>query len=137
MALFPARARRRLFIVSGFCVFGLAVAFAAGCARDHETVQAAANAPIGIQTGQMFVTVENKAGVPLTDLEVSIIAVSNQRFIKRLERLEDGDKRDVSLSDFTGMDNTTTFNLRFNKPKSVKVTAVDMTNRKYDVEVPW
>jgi len=41
------------------------------CSRDNEAVQAA-DASIGVETGQMSVTIENKAGGPLLDVTVAI-----------------------------------------------------------------
>lgn len=128
--------RRRSILVSSLGGAALAAVLLAGCARDREQVQAAENAAIGIETSQLFVTLENKAGVPLTDLDGPIVAVGSQRFTKRLDRLEDGQRQDVSLGDFSGRDGTT-FNLRFNTPKSVEVKAIDLTSKKYDVVVPW
>lgn len=135
MSRFLSRDVRQLIAPATLAV-AIAAAVFAGCGRDRETAQAAANAPIGIETSQLFVTVENKAGAPLTDLEVAIVTVSSQRFTKVLSRIEDGEKRDVSLSDFAGRDGTT-FNLRFNTPKNVEVKATDVASRKYDVVSPW
>jgi len=42
---------------------------------ERATGAQAADAPIGVQTPQMFVTVENKAGLPLVDVDVSILPV--------------------------------------------------------------
>ena len=57
-------------------------------------------------------------------------------FNKFVGRLENGQKRDVSLGDFAGRDGTT-FSLRVVRPKSVQVKAKDMVGKTYDVAVPW
>lgn len=136
MPRFLERDVRHPIVLSTVASIVLAALACAGCARDRESVQAAGNAPIGIETSQLFVTVSNKAGVPLTDLEVAVVTVSSQRFTKMLPRLEDGAKQDLSLSDFGGRDGTS-FNLRFNTPKRVEVKATDVADKKYDVSAPW
>jgi hypothetical protein len=104
------------------------------CARDHEAVQAA-DAAIGIETSQMFVTVENRAGAPLLDLTVAIETAGTQ-FTHLLTRLEAGQKQDIPLSSFSSRDGTT-FNLRFSRPKAVHISASDLTSKKYEAQVPW
>ena len=56
--------------VSALALIGVTVSQTA-CASDKEIVQAA-DAPIGIETGQLFVTLENRAGGPLIDLSVTV-----------------------------------------------------------------
>jgi hypothetical protein len=97
----------------------------------------AADAAIVVQTSQMFVTVENKAGLPLIDVDVAIVPVGNPTlYSKFVGRLENGQKRDLSLGDFAGRDGTT-FSLRLVRPKTVRVKAKDMIGKEYDVAVPW
>lgn len=94
-------------------------------------------APIGVQTSQMFVTVENKAGLPLIDIDVAIVPVgAPTEFTKFVERLENGEKRDVSLGDFSAQGGTT-FSLRIVRPKTVRVRAKDLVGKTYEVAVPW
>ncbi len=128
--------RLPLIIVPAALLVAIAAMTVTGCGRNRETVQAATNEPIGIEPSNLFITLENRAGTPLTDLNVAIVAVTSQRFTKRLERLEDAARQDISLSDFSGADGTG-FNLRFNTPKRVQVTATDLTGKKYDVSVRW
>ena len=81
------------------------------CAADRGSSGAASNASIGIQTTQLFVTLENKAGTALMDLSAVIQAPGSPPFTHVITRMESGEKRDVSLSDFSSRDGTT-FNLR-------------------------
>jgi hypothetical protein len=114
-------------------VFGV---LAAGCS-DGSTGTQAADAPIGVQTSQMFVTVENRAGLPLLDINVAIVPVGRSTEFKVFQgRMENSEKRDFPLGDFSGRDGTP-FSMRVVKPRSVKVTAKDMNNKTYEVEVPW
>ena len=121
--------RAVLFVVAS----GLALT---ACARDHEVAEAASNAAIGIQTTQLFVTIENKAGTALMDLSAVIQAPGAPPYTHLITRLESGEKRDVPLSDFSSRDGTT-FNLRMVRPRTVRVSAVDLTGKKYSVEAPW
>jgi len=107
-----------------------------GCARDPEAAQAEANAAIGIEPGSFAVTITNKAGMPLVDLQVGIVSAGFTPFTKLISRMENSEQRDVSLSEFSSRDGTQ-FNLRTVRPKSVRVTAKDLTGKSYDVEVPW
>ena len=122
-------------LIGGAMAVVVCAMIAAGCTRDRETVQAA-NGPIGVQTGQMFVTVENKAGTPLLNLQVLILTAGGPQYSHLISRLEDAESRDVSLNDFAGRDGTT-FSLRMMQPKSVRVTATDLTNKSYEVETRW
>ena len=124
-----SRSRVVMLLVAG----GLALA---ACARDHETAEAAANASIGIATSQMFVTIENKAGTPLVNLNVTIHAPGAPPYGHFISRLESAEKRDISLADFSSRDGTS-FSLRLVTPRSVQVTASDLTSKQYDAETRW
>jgi hypothetical protein len=95
------------------------------------------NAAIGVQMSQLSIVVENKVGMPLTDVDIAIVPVGGAtEFKKYVGRLENAEKRDLSLGDFYGRDGTP-LSLRVVRPKSVRVTAKDLTNNPYTVEVPW
>jgi hypothetical protein len=107
----------------------------AACTSDREIVQAA-DAPIGIVTDQMFVTVENKAGGPLLDLSIAIQPAGIPPFTYLISRMEAGQKREVPLSSFVSRDGTP-FNLRLMHPRSVRATATDLVQKKYEAQVSW
>lgn len=118
-------------------VFGGSVGAALSACSSGGRAAQAANAPIGVQTSQMFVTVENKAGLPLVNIDVAIVPVgAPTEFTKFVERLENGEKRDLSLGDFSGQGGTT-FSLRIVRPKTVRVRAKDLVGKTYEVAVPW
>jgi len=106
----------------------------AACASDKETLQAA-DASIGIETSQLFVTVENRSGGPLIDLSITVQTPSAP-YSYLISRLEAGQKRDVAVSSFSSRDGTG-LNLRMVTPRSVKATAKDLTNKSYDSQAPW
>jgi hypothetical protein len=135
-ALPRGRSRPRAARFAACAIFGTIGLAMTACSDNRETAQAAAQTSIGVQTSQLFVTIENKAGAPLVNMTVAIVSVGGQPFTRLLSRLENGEKRDVSLSDFGGRDGTP-FSLRVVRPKTVRVTAEDVASKKYEVEVPW
>ena len=97
----------------------------------------AENAPIGIQNSQLSVVIENKVGMPLTDVDVVIVPVGGAtEFKKFVGRMENAEKRDLSLGGFYGRDGTT-FNLRVVRPRAVRVTGKDLNAKPYNVEARW
>lgn len=126
--------RSFLLSLAGVVALGVLPCSQVACAQDNEGVQAA-DAPIGIQTGQMFITLENRTGGPLVDLLITI-QTSSAPYTNRMWRLESAEKRDVSFGSFSSRDGTT-FNLRLARPKLVRVTANDLTQKKYEAQVPW
>ncbi len=118
-------------------VVGVTLGAALWACSSGQPAPQAADAPIGVQTSQMFVTVENKAGLPLVDVDVAILPVGGPIvFTKFVARVENGEKRTLSLGDFTGQDGTT-FSLRIVRPKTVRVKAKDLVGKTYEVAVPW
>ena len=78
--------RRILACFAAVTALGIVVSSETACARDHEAVQAA-DGSIGIETSQMFVTVENRAGAPLLDMTVAI-RTPGAEFTHLVTRLE-------------------------------------------------
>ena len=126
--------RSFLLCLAGVVALGVLPCSQAACAHDNEVVQAA-DAPIGIETGQMFVTLENRTGGPLVDLLITI-QTAGAPYTNRVWRLEAAEKRDIAFSSFSSRDGTT-FNLRLARPKVVHVTASDLTQKKYESQAPW
>jgi hypothetical protein len=119
-------------------------AFAMACSdaitRQAETgaIGSSGTAPaaIGIVTTSSFITVENRAGLPLLDVAVTVKAANGLSFSKSISRLEASAKRDMSLGELRSNDGTT-FSMRFHKPREVVITATDVVGKKYDVTTPW
>jgi len=133
--LAPGSRRVRLFLK--IVMFG-AAALAFGACSGGAPVQAQdGNAVIGIQTSQLSIVIENKVGMPLTDVDVAIVPVGGAtEFKKFVGRMENAEKRDLSLGGFYGRDGTT-FNLRIVKPRLVRVTGKDLNAKTYNVETRW
>ena len=70
-----------------FCLFVALALFAVGCS-DQGAAQDA-DAPVKILTSQMYVTLRNDSGAPLSDVTVSIVPVGRQtvynKYVGRLE----------------------------------------------------
>ena len=85
----------------------------------------------------MFVTVVNNAGAPIQDVQVAIEPVGSVlKFTSSVTRMENGEKRDLSLSQFRGRDGTT-FSPRIYKPRQVSVVAKDIVGKTHQRTVAW
>ena len=97
----------------------------------------AKDAPIRIDASQLSVTIENKAGLALQDVEVGIVPIGGgPAFTHMIGRMDAGDKTESSVDEFrdrTGM----RLSLRMTRPRAVRVTAKDLNGKNYNVEVPW
>ena len=127
--------RRRLGLL-GSTVFAGTTALAVVACGGGPPAQAK-DSPIAIRTSQLSVVIENKVGMPLTDVDVAIVPIGGAtEFKKFVGRMESAEKRDLSLGGFYGRDGTT-FNLRVVRPKAVRVTGKDLNAKAYNVEAPW
>jgi Flp pilus assembly protein CpaB len=112
-----------------------AVSTSVGCARG--VTQTGDTALITVETSQLFITVKNQSGQPLSNVHVSIVPVGAATvFTATISRMESGEKRDLSLAEFHGRDGTP-FNLRVVRPKTVKVSGTNVDEKTVEVEVPW
>lgn len=110
--------------------------FISACAGQSSATQAA-NAPVKIETSQMYVTVKNDSGMAINDVTVSILPMGRSTtFNKFVGRLENGEARKIMLGDFNGRDGTP-FSLRVVKPKSVQVKGTDVAGKPQQAEVDW
>src|SRR5262245_62165096 len=126
--------RRRLPPLRSVCLIVLSALALVSCSGSAATEE---QTLFGIETSQFSVVVINKVGMPLTDVDVSIIPVGRAvQFSKMVGRMDSAEKREISLNNFYGRDGTP-FSLRVVRPKSVRVTAKDMNNKPVEVEVPW
>ena len=128
---------RRVRVLVKILMFG-AAALALGACSGGAPVQAQdGNAAIGIQTSQLSVVIENRVGMPLTDVDVAILPMNGTtEFKKFVGRMENAEKKDLALGGFFGRDGTT-FNLRIVRPRAVRVTGKDLNAKPYNVEARW
>jgi hypothetical protein len=113
-----------------------AAALAAGCAEEGSAELAAADSPVLVEPSQAYVTVTNRAGLPLVEVRVSIVPYGPTEFTRVVTRIENTAKRQIPLNEFRSRDGTT-FNLRVSRAKAVRVTAKDLNGKSYEAEVPW
>ena len=114
----------------------LAVAlFFSACAGQSAGQDA--NAPIKIETSQMFITVKNDSGMALNDVTVAIVPMGRTTlYTEYVGRMESAQTRKIMLGDFNGRDGTP-FSLRVVKPKAVQVKGVDVAGKAHEAEVGW
>ena len=131
---------RRSLVASPLLVAAIVLA---GCSNtvksEAGSVATSGNGPatIGIETSSMFVTVVNNAGAPIENVQVAIEPVGSVlKFTSSISRIENGEKRDISLAQFRGNDGTT-FSPRIYKPRRVSVTAKDIVGKAHERTVDW
>ena len=113
-----------------------------GCSRSASepgaTGTSGAIAPaVGIETSSNVVTVENRSGVSLRDVRVTINPVGGTAtFTNFISRLEPDEKRNVSFSEFRNS-NGGSLNRLSVRPNNVVVSALDLSGHEYEVTVPW
>jgi hypothetical protein len=92
---------------------------------------------IALETSSQSITVTNNAGKPIEDVRVATHPLgSAPPYTSTLRRLENGEKRELSLAQFRSNDGTT-FNPRFAKAKQVSVTATDIVGKKHELTKAW
>jgi hypothetical protein len=125
----------RLPLVVALSLLGVGLSLP-GCSEQGSASQGA-NVPIKVDISSMFVTVKNEAGLPLTDITVSIVPPTRTTvYTKFVNRLENSEGRDLMLGEFSGRDGTQ-FSLRVVKPKSVEVKGTGADGKTYEVSIPW
>jgi hypothetical protein len=115
---------------------GVASLLVTACSTPGAAQATNADAPVTIEAHQTFISLQNRAGLPLTDIKLSVIPYSRTEFTKSFARMENGESREISLSDLSSRDGTP-FNPRIVKAKSVRLSATDVVGKHYDLEVPW
>lgn len=116
-------------------MFALAV-LAAGCSEEGSAARVAEDAPVFVELSQTFVTLQNRSGLPLAEVSITIVPHGPTEFTRLLSRVENSGKRQVPLTEFRSRDGTP-LNLRVVRPKSVRVRAQDVAGKSYELEVPW
>ena len=92
---------------------------------------------IALETSNQSVTVINNAGKPIEDVRVAIQPFgASPPYSFTLRRLENGEKRELSLAQFRSNDGTT-FSPRFVKARQVTVTATDIVGKKHELARAW
>ena len=91
---------------------------------------------LDMSPGGFSITVENRSGHPLVDIQVAINPVARLApYTTRIPRLETEGKHDFLLGEFR--EHGAPLNLNLVRPKEVVVTASDFDGKKYEVSIPW
>jgi len=92
---------------------------------------------IALETSNQSVIVTNNAGKPIEDVVIAIQPFGTAPpFTTTLRRMENAEKREISLSQFRSKDGTT-FSPRLTKARQVTVTATDIVGKKHEVTMAW
>ena len=92
---------------------------------------------IALENSNQSVTVTNNAGKPIEDVRIAIQPVGTAPpFTSTLRRMENAEKREISLAQFRSSDGTT-FSPRNTKARQVTVTATDIVGKKHEVTRVW
>jgi hypothetical protein len=95
------------------------------------------DAPVLVDVQPTYLTIENKAGVPLVEGRVELVLAGlRPPFTARLPRVEHMGRQNISFQSFRGIDGTE-FNRRLGRVRRVRVTATDVTGKPYTLEVPF
>ena len=139
MALsFPFAYRQRWirWFLIGVTMAGVAV-LASACAGQGSATAIPQDSPVRLEVSAMFISLENQAGQPLTDIMVSIVPNGpGAPYTSLVSRLENTEKHDIMLGDFRGRDGSP-FSRRAVRPRAVRIEASDISGKKYAVEYPW
>jgi hypothetical protein len=108
----------------------------AGCSESGSAEQLSASSPVSITMQPNAIVVQNKAGTPLSDIKVMLVAFGNKQYSASVGRLENAEGRRVTLSELVDGDRAT-FNPSFTRPKVVRVQATNATGKSFEVETPW
>ena len=94
-------------------------------------------AAIGLETSDLYVAITNNAGRPLEQVRITVRVVgTGPPFVASINRMENGERREVSPNSFRSNDGTT-FSPRLHRARQVSVSAADIVGKKYEIEKPW
>ncbi len=124
-------------------VFALAL-FVSACSPGSQEARAVGDSEIGLDmtSGGFTITVENRAGHQLIQVEVAINVnpsappLLRGPYIAKVSRLATGGKRVLSLGEFA-TPRGARVNLNVVRPREVVVTASDIDGKKYEASLPW
>lgn len=96
----------------------------------------ASESAIAIEKTSSYLTIENRAGLPLVDIRIVVKVANGLAFSALVPRLETAAKRDVSFGNLRSNDGTS-FSPQWQRPREIVVTATDLVAKKHELTVPW
>lgn len=127
LGVVPRRVWPLAILVSGL--------LAAGCSEHGSAERLPADSPILVEVSQNSVIVQNKAGMALADVSLSIVTYTPVDYSKRIPRIENTERRQILLGDFRSPDGSP-FSGRI-RAKALRLRAKDVAGKTYEFEVPW
>lgn len=131
--------RRAQAAISGALFVAAVLPGCASPARESGAVGTVGESrpAIAIDTSARSVTVENRSGAPLVDVQVVLNPVGSvPPFTTVIPRLEPGAVRSVALGEFRN-ENGRALNPMFVRPKNVVASAADTFGKRYQTTAPW
>lgn len=130
--------RRIRFVVLAVLVAG---SFVSACSDEEAASGAVGTAgqsqSIVVTASTRGVSVENRAGRPVNDVQVAIRPVGGgPDFLQKVSTMDTGERKELALSEFRTSDKVS-LNPMFIRPQQVTVTARDDQGTNYQVTVPW
>jgi hypothetical protein len=110
--------------------------FTTACSGSGAAAQEDPNAPVLLGVSEPYITVQNRAGLALSDVTVAVVSYNGLEFTKTFSRIENSQRREISFTELSSRDGTQ-FNPRFYKAKAVRLRASDVVGKQYEVETPW
>lgn len=134
----PLRFRGSIPIASFVCLTTIALA---GCSSgdgvEAGAVGTTAAGPLGITVSSTYLTIENRAGVPIVDARVEIIPRGvRPPFRTNVPRLEGSGKYSLPFNQFRSPDGTP-FHRGVVRARTLKITAKDITGKAIEQEMPF
>jgi hypothetical protein len=125
--------RRALAVLAGTVALASIVSACSGAVGTSGEQSSA----IAIETSPQFVSIENRGGDPLVDVQVTIDPVgSAPTFSTAVARIEPGEKRRVPLVTFRNPQGAA-MNMMFVRPDSVVVSAVGPGGQRHQQKTRW
>jgi len=92
---------------------------------------------IAVEASNQSVVITNNAGKPIEDVRIAIQPFGNApAFTTSLRRMENAERREISLAQFRSNDGTT-FNPRVLRARQVTASATDIVGKKIELTKPW
>jgi hypothetical protein len=128
--------RRPLIVAAALAGAWLAAACSGAAGQQDGGAGGSDATAIVIGKTSSYLTIENRVGSPLIDVNVVVAAANGLTFSTSIPRLESAAKRDVPFSNIRSNDGTS-FDPRWQRPTQIAVTATDFVGKKYDVKTRW
>lgn len=134
----PVRLRGSILIASSLALAALTLsACSSGDTAEAGAVGTTATGPLGITFSSTYLTLENRAGVPIVDARLEIVPRGvRPPFRTTVPRIEGSAKHDVPFNLFRTADGTTFGRGNF-RTRTLKVVATDVTGKVIELEVPF